>query len=144
MSDDLRKEVERHIAAAKKRDSQEGESLEVFRSEAVSRTLGSRLLEEVKKPAPVTADIMIRYADRDSETRKLRHQEVGTLKMVNGRGQFIFAEDPRQHHVIGVIFPKEDFRSPELSGPAKQLERRIRIHAEEWTGCRLFVSGVVE
>lgn len=138
LPDDLRREAEEHVSAARKRDSAQGTQHEAYQQDDVSRTMGARLRSQVKTRAPVTADITVRYVDSDPETKKLRITELGILHMVNGIGTFVFPDDPRQH-IVGTSWPL-DFISPTRS----RQERRLRVYPGEWQNwCTLNVHGLV-
>lgn len=143
MPNDLRERIKDQIAAANARNSQEGESLRAYQTEAVSRTYGKRLLAEVPL-FPMTANSVVRYVDRGTGTEVLRFQNIGILEMANGKGVFKFADDPLAHEAVSFVWPSTSgLVSPTLSGPDEDLGREIRIFPYEWVECKLFMSLIV-
>lgn len=138
VSTELGEKVEAMIAAAKARESMNATRFESYQTDALSRTYGRRLREEVKTRASVTADIAIRYVDIDPQTKKVSSiRDIGVLNVVGGAGTFQFSDDPRQH-VARTVWPM-DFQSPTISGG----ERLLQIFGYEWTSCGLNMHGVV-
>jgi hypothetical protein len=144
MSGELRSEVLKKISEAKTRDSRNGENLAAYTG-GLSATLGGRLLSELQEPAAVSADIQLRYVDRDPQTSRLTRSKAGTIKLVNGKGAYTFFEDPRVHEAVEMIWPSGGFVSPEESGPLGDLARRLLVKKDDWPrDCRgIFASGVV-
>lgn len=131
----MRHEAEALIAAAEARESDNARRLEPYKPDAVSRTMGRRLREQVKVRAPVNADIAVRFIDPQTAVVV---RELGTLRAVNGIGTFRFDEDPRPY-VVETLWPAS-FDSPSRSGG----ERRIRLFGPEWTGiCTMNEHGLV-
>lgn len=138
ISSDLGEKVETMIAVAKARESMNATRFESYQTDALSRTFGKRLREEVKTRAPVTADIAIRYVDVDPQTKKVSSvRDIGVLHVVYGVGTFRFSDDPRQH-VVRTVWPTSSL-SPTVSGG----EPLLQIFGYEWTSCGLHMSGVV-
>lgn len=131
----MRQEAETLIAAAEARESDNARRLEPYKPDAVSRTMGRRLREQVKVRAPVSADIIVRFIDPQTAVVV---RELGTLQAVNGIGIFRFDEDPRPY-VVETLWPIR-FDSPTMSGG----HRRIRLFGSEWTGiCAMNEHGLV-
>lgn len=138
ISTELGEKVEAMIAAAKVRASMNATRFESYQTDALSRTFGKRLREEVKTRASVTADIAVRYVDIDPQTKKVSSiRDIGVLHVVSGEGTFPFTDDPRQH-VVRTVWPA-DFLSPTVSGGVPLLQ----IFDYEWTVCGLNMSGVL-
>lgn len=144
MSGELRNEILKKISEAKTRDSRNGENLAAYTG-GLSATLGGRLLRELQEPAPVNADVQLRFVDRDPQTERLTRTKAGTIRLVNGRGAYTFFEDPRTHEAVEMVWPSGGFISPEESGPPGDLARRLLVKKNEWLpDCRsIFGSGVV-
>ena len=131
----MRQEAETLIAAAEARESDNARRLEPYKPDAVSRTMGRRLREQVKVRASVNADIIVRFIDPQTASVV---RELGTLQAVNGIGIFRFDEDPRPY-VVETLWPIS-FDSPTMSGG----HRRIRLFGSEWTGiCAMNEHGLV-
>ncbi len=135
LPEDLRREAEEHVTSANARETENATRIDAYQTDAVSRTIGRRLREQVRTRAAITADIAVRYVDSD---RELATQNVGVLRMVNGVGTFRFAEDPRQR-IVGTSWPG-NFVSPTISGG----ERRLRLFPYEWQDwCTMNIHGLV-
>jgi len=143
---ELGQRVDTLIADANARESHDATHLGAYQTDAISRTLGKRLREEVKVRAPITADIEIRYTTVDSDgkvmvdsqTKRPVVHHVGVLHMKNGVGTFKFPDDPRSR-IVGTVWP-EMFISPAKSGD----ERRLRIFPKEWgEACAVHMHGII-
>lgn len=141
MTDGLRADVIKQIDAARKRIS-DGSSLDLYLTDALSRTLGSRLWDELgTDTAKVNGDIVLTYLDEDFASQKLQYQTLGTIHLKNGKGIFRFAEDPRSHSGIDTVWPDEVL-SPLPSGVGNDIRPRIRFHKSEILRCNFFSVGV--
>jgi len=106
-----------------------------YRGDAVSRTIGGALRQDVKTRATVNADVRILY--RNPKTLAVV-KDLGILKIVSGTGSFSFPDDPRDY-VVETIWPAT-FTSPSLS----MGERRLWIFPDEWAKfCSPNVHGIV-
>lgn len=140
LPEELRKKAEGHIDMANARESAGGQNLGAYQTDALSRTLGKRLREEVKTRALVVTDIIVGYVDINPRTKQVVTRDIGTLQMVGGIGTFRFSDDPRTHTAVEVAWPTTEFVSPTISGGF----RRLRVFPNEWgTWCSTNVHGLV-
>lgn len=120
---------------AQNRNTYRGTEPSGYQGDAVSRTLGSVLREEVRDRAPVNASLRVYYLDPET-TYAVRY--LGDLHVLNGVGVMVLPDDPRQS-IVEITWPK-DFISPIKSGD----EHRLWLFGEEWkTWCTMNVHGLV-
>jgi hypothetical protein len=132
----MRAEAQSLISAAQARESDNARRLEPYKPDAVSRTMGRRLREQVKTRAPVDANITVRFLDPRTGAVV---RELGSLHVVSGMGTFRFAEDPRPF-VVETLWPPE-FLSPTVSGG----QSRLRLFGYEWkSDCAMNEHGIVQ
>ncbi|HCR52356.1 TPA: hypothetical protein DIV48_01755 [Candidatus Kaiserbacteria bacterium] len=141
MTDTLRAAVKAQIDAAKKRIT-DGSSLNLYLTDALSRTLGTRLWDEMRTDtAKIDGDIVLSYLNEDFASGKLQPQPLGVIHLKNGKGIFRFAEDPRSHSGIDTVWPDEVL-SPLPSGVGNDVRPRIRFHKSEILTCKFFSVGI--
>ncbi|MDO8407711.1 MAG: hypothetical protein Q7S95_00535 [bacterium] len=134
MRPDLAREIEDLIRAAQARNSYQATALPPYRPDAVSRTVGPRLRNEIRTHAPINADLPFRYLDPHTGQFV---QEIGTIRLSGGIGSIWMPGDPRQY--VRESFWPGIFESPVPSGGVS----RLRSFPGERLGCEDNIHGIV-
>lgn len=123
------------MAKARSRNTLNGTNPAGYEGDAVSRTLGFILRNDVKNRAPI--DMLLRVYYLDPQTAQVE-RFVGIINVKNGTGSFQFVDDPRKR-IVETVWP-EFFISPIESGGG----RRLWLFGEEWQfHCTMNIHGLV-
>jgi len=131
----IREKAEELIAVAKSRRTHGGTDPTGYKGDAVSRTLGFILRNDVKDRARVNMVLRVYYLDPVT-TYVVRY--LGVLHVTNGVGEMILSDDPRKW-IVEMVW-SHDFISPVKSGG----EPRLWLFGDEWKfHCTMNVHGLV-
>ena len=128
----IRQEIAKMMIVAMKRDSMYATNPNAYRGDAVSRTVGPRLRDEVEVRAPVNMDLEVFYRDPKGTAKVVYN--LGILPVKVGIGSIRlpeYAGDWIVEVVLPSSFDNSKFTlSPVMSGG----KNRLWIFPEEWEG----------
>jgi hypothetical protein len=120
---DLLERVEKLIAAATHRDSQNASNAAAYKPDDFSRTLGDETIERVKVRSPVQASLRARLLD--PQTLRVV-EDLGLVSFTDGIAP-IYLTSGQRDYILETVWPGY-FSSPTVSGG----ERRLWIFPGEW------------
>ena len=134
----IRQEAAKMMIVAMKRDSMYATNPTAYQGDAVSRTLGTRLRDEVEVRAPVNLNLEVFYRNPKGTAKVVYN--LGVLHVKGGVGGIRLPEYAG-NWIVEVVWP-DNFISPIRSGG----KNRLWVFPEEWGGgkwCAMNVHGIM-